>query len=167
MLWIGARTTVNPFAVQEIAEALRGCADMAVLVKNPANPDLELWIGAMQRLYYAGVRRISAVHRGFSSYGKNYYRNPPQWHIPIELHRRMPQLQMICDPSHIGGRRELVAPLSREAYQLGFDGLIIECHCRPGEALSDAAQQLTPAELSGVSSMPITFRCSSLSDMRL
>lgn len=148
VLWIGARTTVNPFAVQEIAEALRGCADMAVLVKNPANPDLELWIGAMQRLYYAGVRRISAVHRGFSSYGKNYYRNPPQWHIPIELHRRMPQLQMICDPSHIGGRRELVAPLSREAYQLGFDGLIIECHCRPGEALSDAAQQLTPAELS-------------------
>lgn len=147
VMWIGARTTVNPFAVQEIAEALKGCGDVAVMVKNPANPDLELWIGAMQRLYNAGVRRISAVHRGFSEYGRSYYRNPPQWHIPIELHRLMPRLQMLCDPSHIGGKRELVGPVARQACALGFNGLIIESHCCPEKALSDAAQQLTPSEL--------------------
>lgn len=146
ILWIGARTTTNPFAVQEIAMALNG-TDAAVMVKNPANPDLDLWIGALQRLYNAGIRRLSAVHRGFSAYGSHYYRNPPQWHIPIELHRRLPQLQLICDPSHIGGKSELIAPLSQQAVDLGFDGLIIECHCNPAEALSDAAQQITPARL--------------------
>jgi chorismate mutase len=146
ILWIGARTTVNPFSVQAIADALRGC-DVPVMVKNPANPDIELWIGAMQRLYNAGIRKITAIHRGFSSYGSTVYRNPPQWQLPIELHRRMPDLQMICDPSHISGKRDLVAPLAHQAYELGFNGLMIETHRCPCEALSDASQQLTPAEL--------------------
>lgn len=150
-LWLGARTTTNPFAVQEIADALAPHADsVAVFVKNPANPDLDLWIGAMQRLYNAGVRRMSAIHRGFSVYGPSAYRNPPQWSIPIELRRRMPGLQLIFDPSHTGGRRDLVAPLSREAYALGYDGLIVESHCSPECALSDAAQQLKPADLADI-----------------
>ena len=146
ILWLGARTTTNPFAVQEIAEALQG-TDSAVLIKNPANPDLELWIGALQRIHNAGIRRLSAVHRGFSTYGNHFYRNPPQWHIPIELHRRLPQLQLICDPSHIGGKRELILPLARQAMGLGFSGLIIESHCNPDAALSDASQQITPENL--------------------
>lgn len=146
ILWIGARTTTNPFAVQEIAEALKG-TDAAVMVKNPANPDLDLWIGALQRIYNAGIRRLSAVHRGFSVYGKQFYRNPPQWQIPIELHRRYPQLQLICDPSHIGGKRSLIASLAQQAVDLGFDGLIIESHCNPESALSDASQQVTPESL--------------------
>lgn len=150
-LWLGARTTTNPFAVQEIADALAPHADsVAVFVKNPANPDLDLWIGAMQRLYNAGVRRMSAIHRGFSVYGPSTYRNPPQWSIPIELRRRMPGLQLIFDPSHTGGRRDLVAPLSREAYALGYDGLIVESHCTPECAMSDAAQQLKPADLADI-----------------
>jgi len=149
ILWIGARTTTNPFAVQEIGEALRG-TDAAVVVKNPANPDLDLWIGALQRLHNAGIRRLSAVHRGFSAYGNHLYRNPPQWHIPIELHRRLPQLQLICDPSHIGGKRNLIAPLSQQAIDLGFNGLIIESHINPDNALSDAPQQLTPSQLAGI-----------------
>ena len=127
VLWIGARTSANPFAMQEIADALAG-VDVPVLVKNPVNPDLELWIGAMQRLYNAGLRRIGAIHRGFSAYGKHLYRNMPQWHIPIELRRRLPNLTIFCDPSHIGGKRELVAPLSQQAMDMGFDGLIIESH---------------------------------------
>lgn len=150
VLWIGARTSVNPFAVQEIANVIGERNDVAVMVKNPANPDIELWIGAMQRFYNAGVRRLAAVHRGFSSYSSDYYRNPPQWHIPIELRRRLPGLQMLCDPSHIGGRRELVAPLAQQAYELGFDGLVVESHCHPEVALSDAAQQLTPDALGDV-----------------
>ena len=146
MLWIGARTSANPFAVQEIADSLKGC-DIPVLVKNPVNPDLELWIGAIERIYNAGIRRIAAIHRGFTVYGKHLYRNMPQWHIPIELHRRLPGLQIICDPSHMGGKRELIAPLSQQALDMGFDGLIIESHCDPDCALSDKSQQITPEVL--------------------
>lgn len=145
ILWIGARTSANPFAMQEIADALQEAgADVPVLIKNPVNPDLELWIGAMQRIYNAGIRRIGAIHRGFSAYGKHLYRNLPQWHIPIELRRRMPNLPIICDPSHIGGKRELVAPISQQAIDMGFDGLIIESHCDPDCAWSDKSQQVTP-----------------------
>lgn len=143
ILWIGARTTVNPFAVQEIADALRG-VDIPVLVKNPVNPDLELWIGAFLRLYGAGIKRLGAIHRGFSSYDKKIYRNLPLWHIPIELRRRMPNLPIFCDPSHIGGKRELIAPLCQQAMDLSLDGLMIESHCNPDAAWSDAAQQITP-----------------------
>ena len=148
LLWIGARTSANPFAMQEIADALAEAnADVAVLVKNPVNPDLELWIGALQRIHNAGIRRLGAIHRGFSAYGKHLYRNLPQWRIPIELRRRYPSLPIICDPSHIGGRRELVAPLSQQALDMGFDGLIIESHCDPDCALSDKNQQVTPEVL--------------------
>lgn len=146
LLWIGARTATSPFAVQELAEALRG-ADVPVLVKNPANPDLELWIGALERLYGVGLRRLGAIHRGFGAYGDNRYRNAPLWNLPIELKRRYPRLTLFCDPSHIGGRSERVAPLARQAMALHFDGLFIEAHCTPAEALSDSAQQLTPDEL--------------------
>lgn len=142
ILWIGARTTVNPFAVQEIADALQGI-DIPVFIKNPVNPDLELWIGAIQRIYGAGIRRIAVIHRGFSSYDKKMYRNLPLWHIPIELHRRLPELPIFCDPSHIGGKRELIAPLCQQAMDLNFDGLMIETHCNPDEAWSDASQQIT------------------------
>ncbi len=143
ILWIGARTSVNPFAVQEIADALKG-VDIPVLVKNPVNPDLELWIGAFERLYGAGLRRLGAIHRGFSAYDKKIYRNLPLWHIPIELRRRMPELPIFCDPSHIGGKRELIAPLSQQAMDLSFDGLMIESHPNPDSAWSDASQQITP-----------------------
>lgn len=143
ILWIGARTSANPFAMQEIADALKG-ADVPVLIKNPVNPDLELWIGAIERINGAGIKRIAAIHRGFSTYDKKLYRNLPMWHIPIELHRRIPDLPVICDPSHIGGRRELIAPLCQQAMDLGFDGLIIESHCSPDNAWSDAKQQVTP-----------------------
>lgn len=149
MLWIGARTTANPFAVQEIADALRG-VDLPVLIKNPVNPDLELWIGAVQRIHGAGLRRIGAVHRGFSSYEKKLYRNLPLWHIPIELRRRLPDLPIFCDPSHIGGSREWIGELSQQAMDLNFDGLMVESHCEPDAALSDAAQQITPEELGGI-----------------
>lgn len=156
ILWLGARTTTNPFAVQEIADAaIRWAANnnieassLRFLVKNPANQDLELWIGGIQRLYNAGIRRITAIHRGFSAYGNAYYRNPPQWQIPMELRRRVgPALQMLSDPSHIGGKRELVEPIARQATGRGFDGLIIECHPDPDKALSDSAQQITPRRL--------------------
>ena len=143
VLWIGARTTANPFAVQEIADALKG-VDIPVFVKNPVNPDLELWIGALERINNAGLKRLAAIHRGFSSYDKKMYRNLPLWHIPIELRRRMPNLPIFCDPSHIGGKRELVAPLCQQAMDLSFDGLIIESHCNPDCAWSDASQQITP-----------------------
>jgi chorismate mutase len=146
ILWIGARTTANPFAMQEIADALKG-HDVPVLIKNPVNPDLELWIGGIERIYGAGIRRIGVIHRGFSSYDKKIYRNLPSWHIPIELHRRLPNLPIICDPSHIGGKRELIAPLAQQAMDLGFDGLIIESHCDPDCAWSDAKQQVTPEAL--------------------
>ena len=152
VLWIGARTSANPFAMQEIADSLVG-ADVPVLVKNPVNPDLELWIGAMQRIYNAGIRQIGAIHRGFSAYGKHLYRNMPQWHIPIDLRRRMPELTLICDPSHIGGKRELVAPLSQQAMDMGFDGLIVESHCDPDSAWSDKSQQVTPEVLNFILNM--------------
>ncbi len=145
ILWIGARTSANPFAVQEIADAIQESGkDVPVLVKNPVNPDIDLWIGALERLYNAGVRRLGAIHRGFSFYGKSIYRNPPQWHIPIELHRRLPELPIIVDPSHMGGKRELIGPLSQHALDMKFSGLMIESHCTPDEAWSDKAQQVTP-----------------------
>jgi len=149
ILWIGARTTANPFAVQELANALRG-TDVPVLVKNPVNPDLELWCGAIQRLLNAGIRNIGVIHRGFSSYEEKVYRNSPIWQIPIELRRRYPDIPLICDPSHIAGRRSLVAGLCQQAMDLRFDGLMIETHCHPECALSDAGQQITPEDLSDI-----------------
>ncbi len=146
LLWVGARTTANPFAVQEVADALRG-VDVPVLVKNPVSPDLELWIGGMERIYNAGIRRLGAIHRGFSIYDKTIYRNIPQWAIPIEFRRRLPNVPIICDPSHIGGKRELIQPISQQAMDLGFTGLMIESHCNPTEAWSDASQQVTPTSL--------------------
>ena len=146
ILWIGARTTANPFAMQALADSLKG-VDIPVLIKNPVNPDLELWIGAMERINQAGIKKIAAIHRGFSSYDKKIYRNLPMWQIPIELRRRIPTLPIICDPSHIGGRRELIAPLCQQAMDLGFDGLIVESHCDPDKAWSDAKQQITPEVL--------------------
>ncbi|MDR1103587.1 MAG: bifunctional 3-deoxy-7-phosphoheptulonate synthase/chorismate mutase type II [Tannerella sp.] len=143
MLWIGARSSANPFVMQELADALKG-TDLPVLVKNPVNPDLELWVGALQRLHGAGIRRLGVIHRGFSSYDRKIYRNLPLWHIPIELHRRYPELPIFCDPSHIGGKRELIAPLCQQAMELSFNGLIVESHCNPDAAWSDAAQQITP-----------------------
>lgn len=143
LLWVGARTATNPFAMQELADSLRG-VDVPVLVKNPVNPDLELWIGALERLANAGITNVGVIHRGFSSYDKKIYRNAPLWHIPIEMKRRFPNLTIICDPSHIGGTRELVAPISQQAMDLNLDGLMIESHCSPDNALSDAKQQITP-----------------------
>lgn len=143
VLWIGARTSANPFAMQELADSMKGI-DIPVLVKNPVNPDLELWIGALERINLAGIKKLGAIHRGFSSYDKKIYRNLPMWQIPIELHRRIPELPIVCDPSHIGGRRELIAPLCQQAMDLGFDGLIVESHCNPDSAWSDAKQQITP-----------------------
>lgn len=146
VLWIGARTTTNPFAMQEIADALRG-TDIGVLVKNPVAPDLALWIGAIERLGKVGIKSVAAVHRGFSSYQKTAYRNQPLWQIPIELKRRMPEIALLCDPSHIGGRREYLYEILQKATDLAYDGWMIESHVRPDEAWSDAAQQITPPEL--------------------
>ncbi len=143
ILWVGARTSANPFAMQALADSLKG-VDVPVLVKNPVNPDLELWIGALERINGAGIKRLGAIHRGFSSYDKKIYRNLPMWQIPIELHRRIPNLPIVNDPSHIGGRRDLIAPLCQQALDLGMDGLIIESHCNPDKAWSDASQQVTP-----------------------
>ena len=169
LLWIGARTVVNPFAMQELADALRG-TDIPVLVKNPVNPDLELWIGGLQRLNDAGVRRLGAIHRGFSSYDKRIYRNPPLWHIPIELRRRIPNLPIFGDPSHTGGSREHIAPLCQQAMDLGYDGLIIESHCRPDTAWSDASQQVTPDVLALICEKlvirEVTDRTENLESMR-
>ncbi len=146
ILWVGARTSANPFSVQAIADALKG-VDVPVLVKNPVNPDIELWTGALMRINAAGVTRIGAIHRGFSSVDQKLYRNPPMWHLPIELKRRFPSLPIITDPSHMGGRRDLIAPLSQQAMDLGMDGLIIESHCNPDCAWSDAKQQVLPEVL--------------------
>jgi chorismate mutase len=154
ILWIGARTTANPFAMQALADSLKGI-DVPVFVKNPVNPDLELWIGAMERLNQAGIKRLGAIHRGFSSFEQKIYRNAPMWQIPIELHRRIPELPIICDPSHIGGKRELIAPLCQQAMDLGFDGLIVESHCDPDKAWSDAKQQVTPEVLDYILSLLI------------
>lgn len=152
ILWIGARTSANPFAMQAIADSLKG-VDIPVFVKNPVNPDLELWIGALERINQAGIKKLGAIHRGFSSYDKKIYRNMPMWQIPIELRRRIPDLPIICDPSHIGGRRELIAPLCQQAMDLGFDGLIVESHCDPDKAWSDAKQQVTPDVLDYILSL--------------
>ena len=154
ILWIGARTSANPFAMQALADALKG-VDVPVFVKNPVNPDLELWIGALERINQAGIKMLGAIHRGFSSYDKKIYRNLPMWQIPIELRRRIPELPIICDPSHIGGRRELIAPLCQQAMDLGFDGPIVESHCDPDKAWSDAKQQVTPDVLDYILSLLI------------
>lgn len=146
VLWVGARSTVSPFIVQEIADALRGC-DVPVLVKNPINPDLALWIGAFERLHQAGISKLGAIHRGFSTYQKTRFRNVPMWQIPIELKRQIPDMPMVCDPSHIAGKREMVAEISQIALDLNFDGLIIETHRDPEKAWSDARQQVTPQSL--------------------
>jgi len=146
ILWIGARTTVNPFQVQEIADALKG-VDIPVLVKNPVNAELGLWLGAIERLYHAGIRKLAAIHRGFSTYVEMEYRNSPNWRIPIELKRLLPNLPLICDPSHIAGNRELIEPISQTALDLGIEGLMIETHIDPDRALSDSKQQITPAVL--------------------
>jgi chorismate mutase len=146
ILWVGARTTANPFAVQEIADALKG-VDIPVLIKNPVNPDLDLWIGAIERFYMVGITRLAACHRGFSTYEKSVYRNDPNWQLPIELKRRIPNIPMINDPSHICGARERLLEVSQKAMDLNFDGLIIESHCNPDVAMSDAKQQLTPKAL--------------------
>ena len=152
ILWVGARTSANPFAMQALADSLKG-VDVPVFVKNPVNPDLELWIGALERLNGAGIKKLGAIHRGFSSYDKTIYRNLPMWQIPIELRRRIPELAIICDPSHIGGRRDLIAPLCQQAMDLGADGLIIESHCDPDKAWSDAKQQVTPDVLDYILSL--------------
>ena len=147
LLWIGARTTTNPFSVSEIAEALKGI-NIPVLVKNPVNPDLQLWIGALERVANAGITRVGAIHRGFNTYGKKQYKNAPLWEIPIELKRSFPSLPIIIDPSHLGGSRDLLLEISQKALDLNMDGLMIETHNNPNAALSDAAQQITPNELS-------------------
>lgn len=146
VLWIGARTTVNPFSVQEVADALRG-VDIPVMVKNPMHADLALWAGSVQRLQAVGLKEIGLIHRGFSSYGMSEYRNSPMWHLAIDMRMRMPELPMICDPSHISGKRDLLLEISQEAADLNYDGLIIESHCCPDKAWSDASQQVTPADL--------------------
>jgi len=146
ILWVGARTTVSPFIVQEIADSLRG-VNIPILVKNPVNTDIGLWIGAFERLYQAGIKKLGAIHRGFSSFEENDYRNKPHWEIPIELKRLIPQIPIICDPSHIGGDRKFIEPISQMALDLGINGLMIETHINPEQALSDAKQQITPSEL--------------------
>jgi chorismate mutase len=143
LLWIGARTTVNPFSVQEVADALKG-VDVPVLIKNPINPDLELWSGAIERIQKAGVKQIGMIHRGFSNYGNLEYRNAPMWHLPIEMKRRFPEMIIICDPSHICGNRTLLQSVAQKSIDLDFDGLMIESHIDPDQAWSDAKQQVTP-----------------------
>lgn len=149
ILWVGARTTVNPFAVQEIADALAG-VDVPVLVKNPVSPDFDLWVGALERFQKAGLTRLGAIHRGFSIHEHSTYRNPPHWQIAIELKRRQPELPLLTDPSHIGGDRALIYGIAQEAMDLQFHGLMIEAHVDPDHALSDARQQVTPAELASI-----------------
>lgn len=146
VLWIGARTTVNPFSVQEIAEVLRG-VDIPVMIKNPVTPDLQLWIGAVERLQNVGIHNIAVIHRGFSSYQKTKFRNAPEWSIPIDFKRLFPRIPMLCDPSHIAGNRPLLFPIAQKAFDLDYSGLMIETHPRPNEAWSDAQQQITPAAL--------------------
>src|ERR1700742_1009987 len=146
VLWIGARTTVNPFSVQEVADALRG-VDVPVLIKNPINPDLELWTGAVERVAKAGIKQVGLIHRGFSSYGNTEYRNAPMWDLAIEMKRRTAGMMMINDPSHISGRRDILLDVAQKAIDLDMDGLIIETHIDPDKAWSDAKQQITPERL--------------------
>ena len=161
-LWVGARTTANPFAVQEIAEALRG-ADIPVLVKNPVNPDINLWLGALERINMAGIRQLGAVLRGFSAYDSGRYRNVPQWQIAIDLKRQVRSLPLFCDPSHIGGQRAYVREIAQKGMDLGFDGLITEVHVNPEKALSDAQQQVTPEEFARIINK-IIIRTGEISD---
>jgi chorismate mutase len=163
VLWIGARTTVNPFSVQEIADSLQG-VDIPVMVKNPVNPDLELWIGAFERLQSAGITRLAAIHRGFSSSANSSFRNDPQWQIPIELQSRMPGIPLICDPSHIAGNRELIPFISQKAMDLNMTGLMVETHFQPAIAWSDARQQLTPQALGNLVSGLIVRNVTALSN---
>jgi chorismate mutase len=149
MLWVGARTTVNPFSVQEVADALQG-VDIPVMVKNPVNPDLELWIGALERLNRAGIKKMAAIHRGFSSFEKGPFRNAPMWDLAIELKTRVPELEIICDPSHISGTRDLIALVAQKALDLDMAGVMIESHINPDAAWSDAKQQVTPAALAQI-----------------
>src|SRR5690242_18397928 len=149
VLWIGTRTTVNPFSVQEVADALRG-VDVPVLIKNPINPDLELWSGAVERVARAGVKQIGLIHRGFSSYGNTEFRNAPMWHLAIEMKRKNPGMMIINDPSHISGRRDILLDVAQKAIDLDFDGLMIESHIDPDKAWSDASQQITPQQLSAM-----------------
>lgn len=173
ILWVGARTTANPFTVQEIADALKG-VDIPVFIKNPVNPDLDLWIGALERINRAGVEKLGAIHRGFSSNSFSDYRNQPFWEIPLMLKKRLPDLTLINDPSHISGRRDLVSKVALKAVNLGFNGLIIESHNNPDAALSDGAQQLRPADLKTlidrirgiISSEPFDERPENLDAMR-
>ena len=146
VLWIGARTTVNPFSVQEIADVLKG-TDIPVMVKNPIHADLQLWIGALERINNSGINKLAAIHRGFHVYGKTKYRNKPMWQLPIELRTLFPELPIICDPSHISGNKELIPSVAQKALDLGMNGLMIESHFNPSIALSDAEQQLTPIQL--------------------
>lgn len=162
VLWIGARTSVNPFSVQELANALKD-VDVPVLVKNPVNPDLQLWIGVMERFYNAGINKLIAVHRGFYTFEKTPFRNAPVWEIPIELKRLFPNLPLLCDPSHIAGNTNLLHSISQRAMDLNYDGLMIETHCDPKIALTDAKQQITPAELDGLINS-LTFRDSNALD---
>ena len=149
ILWIGARTTVSPFIIQEIADALFG-TDKIVLVKNPVNPDLALWMGGLERLYAADIKNLGVIHRGFSTYDKSKYRNTPEWQIAVEFQNKFPDIPLICDPSHIAGRRDLIFDLSQRALDLNFDGLMIETHCDPDNAWSDAKQQVTPKRLTEI-----------------
>ena len=146
VLWVGARTTANPFAVQEIADTLKG-TDKIVLIKNPVNPDMALWLGGVERLYAAGIKNLGVIHRGFSTYEKTKYRNIPEWQIAIELQNKFPDLPLIIDPSHITGNREMILEVTQEALDLNYDGMIIETHIDPDNAWSDAAQQVTPTVL--------------------
>jgi chorismate mutase len=156
VLWIGARTTVNPFSVQEVADALRG-VNVPVMIKNPINPDLELWTGALERVAKAGISKLGLIHRGFSSYGNTEYRNAPMWHLAIEMKRRNPDIPMINDPSHICGRRDILQEVAQKAIDLDYDGLMIESHIDPDNAWSDAKQQITPEQLAEMLSA-ITWR---------
>jgi chorismate mutase len=169
-VWIGARTTTNPFAMQQIADALEG-VDTTVLVKNPVIPDVNLWIGAIERIYNSGVRSIAAVHRGFGTHQIAMYRNDPHWSVPIELHRVLPNMTILSDPSHIGGSRQLIAALSQQTLDLGFEGLMVECHPEPDMALSDASQQITPEQLEKILGQLVWRRtpvdADSLRDFRL
>lgn len=157
LVWLGARTTANPFLVQEIADALQG-VDIPVLVKNPVNADLDLWIGALERLNRAGIKKLGVIHRGFSTFDKIKYRNDPQWQVAIELRSRYPELPFFVDPSHLGGSKDYILEISQRSLDLGFEGLMIESHCNPSAALSDAKQQLTPSELSDLLYNQITVR---------
>ena len=165
MFWIGARTTTSPFAVQEIADALRG-TDIPVLVKNPINAELELWIGAFERLAGAGIKRMAAIHRGFSSYYERVYRYSPEWQIPIELRRRIPGLQIICDPSHMAGSSDLVPSIAQMALDMRADGLFVEVHPNPAQALSDTKQQLTPDQFREMTAQLVYHREPSQPDLK-